>query len=862
MKKYQSIILSTAVPLFIVGLIAVVAYFVCGVGLAVNDCYEQYVPFFTAYYDVLTQGKSMFYSLTGSMGYDFYSVFAYYLVSPLNLLILLFGRDHIIYGVNFLIVLKIALCGTGFSVFIRQRFPKAPTSKVVLFSTIYAMSGFIIGYSWNIMWLDGVLLFPLVIFGLDLLMKDEKITRWYWYTLFLTLQLLISYSIGYMTSIFLLLFFFTYRFNHFRYFIKKLWMVGLSSLLAIGISAIILMPSFWGLDGTSIASERLPAMEFYGSYATTFQSFFLGMPANGITFDREYANLFVTTFILLLVGIYFVTRSIPWGNKIRNFLFVAFLLFSMNFKPLNFIWHGMHEQTGIPNRFSFMVIFLLLLMAFEVGMTRRKGIQKKEVLLGWGLLGVGVLVLVAFDHELWIYGLGNMALAMVYVLMILLIRGGRWRFFFTSILVYIEVIAMFILGIFCSNGGLLGDYSYYMDDFSAITEQRDAGFYREKIDETYNLKEEEFENTLQYQGFEHLTPSLLAEYCQKMKDIGHLSIVNEATVYGLHAMSLFNTFNNSAMTDFYNQTGATGGINNVMYYGENAFMDMLLGVKYYYVKEAQVNSSAYQLVETVGKVDIYQNRYSLSVGYAIPKALLEADLLESNPFTTMNNMSLAITGEKTFLPEHFLLAENDVEKDLSKTYEMVPDQEGELLVQVNGSDMEKIVFYINDQEVFTTDRNQIIYDLGMVKNTDQIRIQIFYQDTNQTVTNIYSGTLKEGALDAVYAALQGQQMKVSSYDDAHIQGSITLESASPVLITVPATTGWKVTVDGVLVELDRFCDLFMVLDLEKGTHNIKLEYSTPGFWQGAMVTLAGLMIGGIWLLITRIRIEKRKKVSE
>ena len=71
------------------------------------------------------------------------------------------------------------------------------------------------------------------------------------------------------------------------------------------------------------------------------------------------------------------------------------------------------------------------------------------------------------------------------------------------------------------------------------------------------------------------------EYCSFMKNMGHLSVVNEGTVYGINSMSLFNTFNNYSQTQFYCGTGARGGRNNVMYCGENPFMDMLLGVRYY-----------------------------------------------------------------------------------------------------------------------------------------------------------------------------------------------------------------------------------------------------------------------------------------
>lgn len=77
------------------------------------------------------------------------------------------------------------------------------------FSVIYALNGFVAGYMWNIMWMDGIMLFPLVIMGLDILMREEN-PKWYWYTLFLAMLIINSYFIGYISCIFIFLYFFTY----------------------------------------------------------------------------------------------------------------------------------------------------------------------------------------------------------------------------------------------------------------------------------------------------------------------------------------------------------------------------------------------------------------------------------------------------------------------------------------------------------------------------------------------------------------------------------------------------------------------------------------------------------------------------
>ena len=189
-------------------------------------------------------------------------------------------------------------------------------------------------------------------------------------------MIIISYFIGYMTCIFILLYFFTYRFKSFGDFWKKLLRIGLSSILAIGISAIILMPSFGGVQSTYISDEKLPT-GFYGSYAESLQTLLLGVNPIGIEFNRQYANMFLTTFGLLAAFIYITSGSTKLSDKIRHCILLAILIFSFNFKPANFIWHGLHEQTGIPNRFAFMAVFLMLTMGFAV-CTRSKNKVKKS----------------------------------------------------------------------------------------------------------------------------------------------------------------------------------------------------------------------------------------------------------------------------------------------------------------------------------------------------------------------------------------------------------------------------------------------------------------------------------------------------
>ena len=165
------------------------------------DSYHQYVPFFSEFQYKLSHGESLLYSWHGSLGYNFWSVLAYYLASPLSILIPLFAHDRMIQAFQLLIVLKIALCGLTCCMYLQEREREA-SWMAPLFSAFYALGGFMTAYNWNVMWLDVVWLFPLVYMGARRLIRqgDGRL-----YAIALGLSILSNYYMAIMVLVFLVL---------------------------------------------------------------------------------------------------------------------------------------------------------------------------------------------------------------------------------------------------------------------------------------------------------------------------------------------------------------------------------------------------------------------------------------------------------------------------------------------------------------------------------------------------------------------------------------------------------------------------------------------------------------------------------
>ena len=75
-----------------------------------TDMYHQYAPFFSEFQHKLTEGGSLLYSWDIGMGVNFAALYAYYLASPLNWLLILCPKAYIIEFMTYMIVIKTGLC--------------------------------------------------------------------------------------------------------------------------------------------------------------------------------------------------------------------------------------------------------------------------------------------------------------------------------------------------------------------------------------------------------------------------------------------------------------------------------------------------------------------------------------------------------------------------------------------------------------------------------------------------------------------------------------------------------------------------------------------------------------------------------
>ncbi len=849
-RRYRPEFYAFLISFAIEAVLLCVGYALFRYGLSSCDCFAQYMPFFTEFYDKVTSGQSLFFSWSGAMGYDFWSVFSYYLASPLNFIIFIFGRKGIAFSVNLLILLKTSLCGATFTRFLRVKYGRGGFKTPVLFGTMFALSGYTLGYCFNVMWFDSIILFPLVILAADRMLYEKKAAR---YCALLALSIIFNYFIGFMMCIFIFLYFFTCRFSGVKDFFSKLFRIAVSSVLAVGAAGVILLPAYMALGTTAISEETVPGFELIGDWGDTLYNFLFGTNPVAISWTSNRANLFISSFGMLSAFVYLASRAFPLKDKLRNLFLFAVMLISCNCGLLNYIWHGFHEQNGIPNRFSFMMIFVVLSMGYQA-VKKRRAIRSMEVAAGACAYFVFLLVVYMVKRSMLEEFLITGAIGVGYAAVFLYQRSSRKLSKLLMIPVLCELAAMFAIAFFNVTGMSLDGYFDYVDDMLAAGEQADAmsqgGFFREKLDQSNNLKEYIVNDDYDYIGFDDLNMQLARDMMDNIRNIGHHTVLNEESLYGMNAGSLFNTFTNMNMSDFVKRTGGSGSSNTILYRGENAFMDMLLGFKYYYARYHDTSCQAYEYAGSSGGVDIYENKYALEAGYSIPSEFADLTGYYSvNPFKTMNAMSSAICGDEIFEMNEFEytgcenatmheVSENyaeftDTSFKSSATFEYTADSRQDFLFYLVCGDMYLTEVRINGELITQDRKSRQVYDLGVIDEGDVVELTIIFKSKSELSMNIYGAVMDTSVLSECYGILSREQLSVSYWDDNTIEGTVNIAADdTDFLLTVPYFDGWSVTVDGIETEPQVFSNTFIMLTLDSGEHDICLNYTPPGLFAG------------------------------
>lgn len=390
-KQFNYCILGFLIPFVLIGLgvllraLAMESSGNAQFSILYSDAYYQYFPFVKAFRSSILSGDSMLFTWKVGMGTDFLGLYAYYLGSPLNLLTIFIPESWLLDYYTFMVVARIGFAGLFFSMFLKKLFNRNDLS-IAIFGAFYATCAWVCGYMWNVMWLDTFALLPLVALGTYNLLTHRKFIL---YTVSLFFSIFINYYIGFFTCIFTLLVFICYeicRWKDFKKFAIDLGLMALFTVIAIGATAIISIPTLACLGTTSAGGSEFPtkfAMHIaeeqtwkglWDSMVKVATNVFAASTPNFKDAATKGAlpNLYCGVFAVVFSFLFLTCKQVRWRDRICAVMMLLFLNLSFIIKHLDYIWHGFHFTNEIPNRFSFIYSFVLLYMAYRAWLLRRR----------------------------------------------------------------------------------------------------------------------------------------------------------------------------------------------------------------------------------------------------------------------------------------------------------------------------------------------------------------------------------------------------------------------------------------------------------------------------------------------------------
>ena len=175
------------------------------------DLYHQYGPLYAELYDRLVQGRSLIYSWTSGLGNSFLGNLFNYCSSPFALVILILGHKNMPEAIAIMILLKAVFAAVSFTYYINKSSDSVKPASIG-FAMLYTFCGYFVAFSWNIMWLDAMAVFPLVMLGIENIINRRSPTL---YICAMIYTMLTNYYMAYMVCIISVLWFLFYYFANY-----------------------------------------------------------------------------------------------------------------------------------------------------------------------------------------------------------------------------------------------------------------------------------------------------------------------------------------------------------------------------------------------------------------------------------------------------------------------------------------------------------------------------------------------------------------------------------------------------------------------------------------------------------------------
>ena len=848
----------------------------------VLDLNGQYVSFYEGLYNILHGDADLLYSFSRNLGGEFLGIYDYYVASPFAMILALFPQRFMLEGLLILFMIKAALCGFNMGIYLHKHAVGEPNRlAVIAFSVLYAMTSYCVVQQHNSMWIDAVLWLPLLTLGIESIIKYGRF-RLYVFALAITIHS--NFYIGYMVVIYTLAYCFYYYFAHNRHnennplgeenhFAKSVGRMILWSALGVGIAALAILSARYALSfGKDEFSS--PNWEITQKF-DLFELLYKFLPSSYDTVRPEgLPFVYCGVLTLLLAPAFFLCKKFSNREKVASAFFILFFIGSFATSSIDLIWHGFQKPNWLNYRYSFMLCFFLLVLAYrafdQILYTSRKALLGVAAFIG---LFVVVLqkfsdMLVEENEKLVVRPFATiwLTLGCLFLYFILICLTGkvtpRRKETLSIVLVLVVCVEVFLSGL--SEMNSLDDdvsfsrYSRYnnmIDTLRPITKTvsaHDDGFYR--MEKTYFRKTND-NFALQIKGLSCSTSTLNRDTIDFLRSMGYASRSHWSRYEGGTPV------NDSLLGIKYLITNE----DERAYYGEPLFTPEDYG----YDEDFNPN----------GDYDVYQNPFALSFAYGVADNWLNFDYEDyDNPFDRLNAMVTVMLGEDETVavfkpavqdgaPEqdnirpstadgHLSYKVDEKSQPATLTYHYEVPADTELYFYYPTRYLREVKLEVKDQAATSyggrmsfggSDTNRIV-SLGD-SSTGELYLKVTIDNDSNNLYVIKKDSYvyyidMEVFADAMERLGQTQYEIAPASTDSHLVGTVNTTSDRQLMFTsIPYDEGWNIYVDGEKAELYEANHSLVAFYVNgAGEHTVEMKYMPKVIALGITVSVVCLVI--------------------
>lgn len=795
-----------------------------------GDGFHQYVIFDLNLRNILHGSDSLFYTFTSGLGLNFYALSSYYLGSFLSPLVYFFDVSSMPDAVYLSTLLKFGLIGLSTFFSLSKIFKNIPALLRLALSTSYALMSFTVSQLEIKTWLDVFILIPLILTGLHLLITEKKRILYFTSLSILFIQ---NYYFGYMTALFLVVWYFcqlSWDFKSRKYSFLDFF---LTSLLAGLTSFIMTLPTLFDLRTHGEKLTAITKIKTDASwYLDLFAKQFIG--AFDTTKYGSIPMIFVGLLPFILTIVFFTLKSIKFHVKLCYATLLIIIIASFYLEALDLFWQGMHAPNMFLHRYAWIFSTLLIYISAEV-LDRFKDIKLWNILFSITLLLSGYLATIYFKNHYSFLTKLNILLTLEFLVVYLLLLLALIKKLI-SLKIFSILILIFTISEISFNAS---------SQLNGIT--KEWGFASRS---TYDKDIPSLEAILEYTKQQ---PDTFTRTEKLQTQTG-----NDSMKFNYNGISQFSSVRNRSASTTLDKLGfKSSGTNlNLRYANNTIIADSLFGISYN-ISETYPDKYGFYPSYQKDNLTLYKNQFALPIAFAtqsLYKDVTFNDHTLDNQTQFLNQ--IAGLNEEYFYPiNHHTDSGNNVvnlngtdTEDATISYSIeIPDNSQVYLSMTKlnfSNDKKKQVDIIvnGEKKSFTTDNAFTFFNLGYAEYKQTFDIQVKFPGNAQV--SFESPTfyrLDTKKYTEAIRKIKENPVEVSSYKNK-VTVNYKVKNETSIFFTIPYDRGWSAYQNGKKLQIQQAQTGFMKIDVPEGEGTITLSFIPKGFVAGASCSLIAIIV--------------------